>query len=348
MRTHGTLRLLPLVGVLAFAACDGGQSTDPFSEEALAEEDRIALSVLEDPASVEAALALADVPLAGSMGGRMGMGVRSGALGDAAQARLRFQEARQALAQGDLEAAAELAREARRLVARAALAAGGRGAAGAMVERTRGLGLAVGQASGDYVDAQGLQGELDRLHERARLRLHAGDSLEAAQRCILAEQRYRQRTRDLALQPGGPVIAVDLADAAVTLATRLVEEAGAAEEQTELLALAADYAATARSTLDSGVWRMVGQLASLAQWTAYRAVVGTDGTSDEEAQAMLALAEELYAQAAALEELTDVEAAVLERAAGRIEAGTAALAEASPHGAPMLWRAAVACAWILA
>ncbi len=141
MKMSRALRMLPLAGAFTLAACDAGQPTDPFTDDAfLAQEDEIALDVLSDVGTVGAALALADVPIAVAQRHGMAHGAPSAAQGDLTRARLRFQEAYDALQQRDRVRAAERAREARRLVAQAALAAGGGRALMAMVERAESLG----------------------------------------------------------------------------------------------------------------------------------------------------------------------------------------------------------------
>ena len=69
------------------------------------------------------------------------------------------------------------------------------------------------------------------------------------------------------------------------------------------------------------------------------------GVTDEEARAMLELAEYLYGQAAATD-LDDTEAALLERARALIAHGSAALEAGTVRGVVALWRAAVICTWI--
>jgi hypothetical protein len=265
------------------------------------------------------------------------------------QARLRFQEAVQALTEHDPVRAAERAREARRLVVRAMRAVGGPQAVGQMVNRAEGLAAAVGQemGMGMFQNGAGLQGEMNGLATRARVRLQQRDSTGAGECAVLAEQRYRQRLLNPALRPGGAETAVSLGATAVTLATRLVGEAGGPDDdQTRILAVADDYASAAAAALEAGDDRRAVHLADLAHWTALQAVVWPDGPSVDEALAIQELAESLYAEAAATEP-TGVEADLLAWARDLIDRGTAALEEAAPRGTGSLWRAAVICTWIL-
>jgi hypothetical protein len=126
----------------------------------------------------------------------------------------------------------------------------------------------------------------------------------------------------------------------------LVDDAGAADEQLRLLAVAAKYVGLADDALSAGDAARATHLAGLAEWTALRAVVWPDGVSADEARALLELAEAEYAHAAANPALSELQTAVLERARALIDAGTAALAEGAPRGAGAIWRALVACTWI--
>lgn len=355
MRLSRAGRALPLLGVFALAACDAGQATDPMADDvAFGEDDRIALEVIVDPDAVDAALALAEVPVGTAARRGMAWGGPHGAMQGAAegqayaeQARLRFQEAVQALGVHDSVQAMERAREARRLVVRAMVAVGGPRAVGAMVDRAGGLAAAVGQEPGMYRNGYGLHGELNGLATRARERLQLRDSTGAGECAVLAEQRYRNRQLDPGLRPGGPEMAVELGATAVVLATRLVSDAGGPDEdQARLLAVAEDYVAAAGETLAAGYYRRVVHLADLGQWTALQAVAWPDGVSIEEAAAIQQLAEQLVADAAATEP-TGVAADLLVWAQNLLEWGSAALEEAPPRGTGALWRAAVIGAWIL-
>jgi hypothetical protein len=348
MKISRKLTVLPLLGGLFLAACQDGEPTAPFAEDAfLTQEDAIALDVLSFDGGIDAALALADGPVA-TMGRRgMAYGMRAGAANDATAARLRFQEAVRLMEHRDSAGAAVRAREARRLVARAGqTAAGGRFAAG-VVERIEAMAGWVAENPGAYHDAVGLQGELNGMAEHARLRLHQNDSLGAGERGVLAEQRMRQRQRpgNNGIGGGGAELSVALGATAVALATRLLDEQGADEEQLAYLATAAEYQRGAEAALASGDVGRAIHLSNLAEWSALKAVVLPGGVTDEEARAMLDLAGSLYAEAAAAD-LTAEEALLLQRARTFIDHGAAALASGTARGVVPLWRAAVICSWI--
>jgi hypothetical protein len=347
MKTSRSLLALPLVGALALAACDSGQPTEPLTDTTtLTQSDEIALSVITDDGAIQAALALADAPLA--VAGRMGMahGMRGTAEDDALQARLRFREANEALVQQNRLRAATRAQEARRLVAGVVMAAGGGPAIASLVDRAGTLASTVAQDPAGYDDAVGLQGELTMLAERARERIRLGDSIGAGDCAVLAEQRYRQRQRESALRPGGAVVAVQLGATAVELAGGTLDQQDATDEQLRLLAQADEYQQEAEATLAAGDTAGAVHLAELATWTALAAVVLPDGVTDEEAQAILELAQTRY-EAALATNPEGVEATLLERAQILLEAGSAALQEATPRGLCALWRSAVISTWIV-
>ncbi|MDT8342450.1 MAG: hypothetical protein RQ751_13135, partial [Longimicrobiales bacterium] len=271
------LAVFALAGLTA--ACDDAGPASPFDDEALlAEEDALALALLNDDLATEAALAMAEVSGPAAMRGGMGPMHRQAAEGLAAEARLRFQEARAALADGDQTRAAERAREARRLVAQAMVEAGGARALRGAAERMEHLEDWVRGEMGAYEDAAGLLGELARLRETARRRMQEGNFLDAAAAGVLAEQRHRFRHRWQQMDPADRVeraeLMVGLAGEAVALAARILEGAGGADaEQARFLALAEEELAQAVAALEGDApWRAV-HLAHLAQWSALKAVV---------------------------------------------------------------------------
>lgn len=349
MRYARVLTTLPLLGGLFLVGCRDGEPTAPMDDNSfLTQEDAIALDVLSFEGGIDAALALADGPVAAAGRRGMGFGRRAGAVGDASEARLRFQEAIRLLAQGDSTGAAVRAREARRLVARAGqAAAGGRFAVGA-VERMEAMIGWVADNPGSYVDPAGLQAELNGMANQARLRLQQRDSLGAGERGVLAEQRlhHRRRHGDSGTGAGGAETSVALGASAVALATRLLDEQSADEEQLLYLETAAEYQRAAEAALDAGDVGRAIQLSNLAEWTALKAVVLPGGVTDEEVRALLELAESLYADAVA-GDLTEEQTLFLQRARTLIDHGTAALESGTARGVVPIWRAAVICAWII-
>ena len=110
-----------------------------------------------------------------------------------ARARVRFQNAQQALREGDHRRALAEAREARVMVARSVEASGGERAVSSMVERIESMAFTVLEDAEDYDAAPALAAELNQLAMQARSSLQRGDRAGAGERAVLAEQRARQR-----------------------------------------------------------------------------------------------------------------------------------------------------------
>lgn len=350
MRPSRIFAALPLLGVMFFAACQGGEPTAPLADDAfLTREDAIALDVLSFDGAIDAALAVAYGPVEamGRHGRGYGFGFGAGAANDALEARLRFQEAIRLMEQHDSAGAVVRAREARRLVARAGQSAvGGRFATGA-VERIESMAGWAGENPGLYHDPVGLQGEMNRWAEQARLRLRQNDDLGAGELRVLAEQRMRQRSRDdgNGIGLGGADVSVALGASAVALATQLLDEEGADDEQLRYLEAAIEYQRAAEAALEAGWVGRAIHLSDLAEWAALKSVVLPGGVTVEETYAMLELAESLYATAAA-GALTDRETILLQRARTMMDHAIDALASGSVRPVVPLWRAAVVCFWI--
>lgn len=339
---------LPLLAGLFLAACQDAVPTAPVAEDVfLAQEDAMALEVLSFDGGINAALALAEGPVSAMGHGGMAYGMRAGASNDATTARLRFQEAVRLMENQDSAGAVVQAREARRLVARAGQTAGGRFAAG-MVERMEAMAGWVAETPGSYHDPMGLQGELNGLAAQARMRLHQNDNLGAGELGVLAEQRMRQRQRngDNGIGIGGAEISLALGASAVGLATRLLDEQGADEEQLTYLATAAEYQRAAEAALDAGDVEGAIHLSNLAEWTSLKAVVPPGGVTLEEARAMLEWAEGIYTEAAS-GDLTAEQTLLLQRARTLTDHGATALGSGSVRGVVPLWRAAVICSWLV-
>jgi len=349
-------RIGALLAVLGLAAaCSDQGPVAPLSEDiTLDQEAELALSVLNDDLATEAALSMAEVSAPAAM--RAGMGPRhqqnAGSLAN--QARFRFQQAVQALGEGERLQATVRAREARRLVAQAMMEAGGQGALTASVERMEHLEEAVRADMGAYHDAQGLLGELAMLRQVARRQMGKGNLLDAAATGVLAEQRHRFRYRwnqmDDPDRTARAELSVELGETAVSLATRLLDEAGGPDdEQAVFLAIAQEQMAQAQAALEAGdLWRAL-HLSHLAQWSALKAVVLPGGVTDEEARVLheLALTLQEEAVAAVGEAPTDLQALLLTRVERLIEHGEARLADGETRGIAAFWQAAVICTWLL-
>lgn len=345
--------LLFAVLALVAAACEQGPVAPV--DELLTEdqETELALAVLEDELATEAALAMAEVSADAAARAGEGTAAQAEAGRFAGQARERFQAAREALARGDRTEAARRAREARQLVARAMEQAGSTEGLRAAVGRIDDLEDQVEADPEAYDDADALRGELSLLRIAARVRLERGEVREAAAAAVLAEQRHRFRYRWRELDPETrsrrAALQVELAGTAVGLATRLLESADDLERvQVRLLALAEEQWAHARRALEAGYEGRAVHLAQLARWSALKAVVLPEPTL-EEARELHQVAVTLLGQAreAVGEEPTEVQSALLTRAARLLELGESKLEAGILRGIIALWDSAVISAWLL-
>jgi len=351
MNTLPRNRALAFAVVAALAAC-ADDPVSPFDDSTLDVEDAVALDVLEDPLAIESALSFAEMNTVGAARHGMGAPQRQAANQFTQEARIRFENARQALQEGNRVRAAEEAREARRLLVRAMEMANGPRGIMTLVEQSEELAAEVALDPDAFEDSEALMGELHTFNQRARIRLQQRDSLGAAALGVLAQMRFQHRCRDegdAGLRHERAVLAVDLAEAAVGLATRLLEAEEPEPDQLRFLEAANEYLAAAIEALEAGEDGRAIYLAHHAQWAALKAVVLPGGVTAEEAQALLELAQTLYAEAvtAVGDDPTELQAYLLDRARRLIEAGEAKLAEGYHRGIGALWQAAVICTWLI-
>ena len=351
MKTRRHVYPLPLLALLALAACED-HGTMPLTEEpGLALEDQVALEVLGDDQAIEAALSLAEVSAVAGARHGFAHGGSQAATQLAAEARIRFRAAQDALGRGDRVRAANESREARRLVAQAMTSMGGPRAAWSQVERLEYLITSVSEDPTAYSDAATLLGELGAFANRARVQLQDGNGLGAGALGVLAQQRHQQKRRehDPAARRDRADLAVALAGTAVSLATRILDGQDPDDEQLRYLEAAGEYLAEAKAALEAGNDRRAVYLAEHAHWASLKALVLPGGVTAEEARAMADLAEDLYRVAleAVGDEPTELHSALLQRARRLIEAGLAKLEEGQHRGVGALWRAAVICTWLI-
>lgn len=346
MKLSQTLGAFSLLGVLALAACQDSEPTAPLADDTLlTTEDVIALDVLSYAGALDAAMQVTQGPV-NAAGHRYGHG-QAMAMNDIAQAQEQYREAIRLMEHQDSAGALQQSREARRLMARAGQTAGGGRFAASLVERLEVLAQNVARDPGSFNNPMGLQGELNQLATQARQRLHQGDSLGAGDCGLLGEQRYRQQQRDNGLGVVSAEIHVELGAEGVSLASDLLDQYGADAEQLEYLAMAEEYLAEAEAAL--AVQDLGGAIhyADLASWTGLKAVVLPGDVTDDEVLMIQALAQDLYAQAAAATDLDDIETLLLARAEALIAQGESLWETGTIRGIGSFWRAAVISSWIL-
>lgn len=359
------LRIAALAALAAVAACDS-DSTEPEFEQ-LTVQEQMELSVLEDQDSYDAAVVLTTVSAEVAMeeGGRGGAEAQS--LRN--QAATAFAEARAAHMAGDHRRAIDASRVARRLVAAAMFATGGVPAVEDLIERLEDILLTMDPESVD--DADALTAELEVILEEARALLEAGDSIGAAARAILGEQRIQHRRRHLKDHRIGAERArfeVALAQTSVALATRLLQDdvvpdaavtdaSRSDEAETDAvhdrrnrwLAHARKWLKKAERAYQAEHYHLAVHFAWHAQWSALKAVVLPGGITEEEIRALHQLSLELHEQAteALGDDPTDFQLRVLNRAGDLIEIGVRKLQDGKKRGIAALWRSATMSAWLL-
>jgi hypothetical protein len=213
------------------------------------------------------------------------------------------------------------------------------------VERLESLPVMVAGDPECFQDPQGFGLQLGELAQGARNAYGRGNRIQAAQMGILGEQALRKRQRDQSnLLAGHPEVKIELGAAAVALAGSILDETGADEEQEELLAVAQTFLDRA---LEEEDLRWAVHYAHLAEWWALKAVVLPGDVTDQEAQDMLSLAQELYAAAVAgVEDPDELQAALLEMAERMLATGEENRSNGTCRGLGALWQAAVISSYL--
>jgi HEPN domain-containing protein len=235
---------------------------------------------------------------------------------------------------------------------------GGRDAVEALIERIEELGLTTGEDGDLFDDADAVGDEMGTLADQARDLLARGDSVGAAERALLGEQRARLRRRDVG--PDRARLAVALAETAVSLAERLIASqdvptpvrdavTDVANVQNRWLMHAHRMLERAQQALANGRYARAVHFAQHAHWSALKAVILPGGVTEEELKAMVDLADNLYAEAEASlpDEPTELQKLMFQRAGRLIELGKTKLEEGNKRGVAALWRASVICAWLI-
>jgi HEPN domain-containing protein len=354
MNTQHRLHAVLAAALVAAAGCEISAAVDPYEDtQVVALEDQVALQVLENPLTIDAALALAETNTHAAAHHGMGHGQQQVANQLTNEARLRFEAAVNALNEGERVRAAEEAREARRLIARAMEMANGPHGFSSLVEQAEELVTDVAQNPGAFTDANGLQYELHQFALRARHRLQQGDGPGAGELGVLSQQRHQHRARwsqgeGVALDDRAE-LGVGLAQAAVALATDLLAEGEPNDEQLQYLEAAEEFLAEALTALEAEDFAEAIYLAQHAQWAALKAVVLPGDGNQDEGAAMLALALELYAEAeaAVAADPSELRIELLARALLLIEAGQTQMADENHCGIGAFWHAAVICTCLI-
>ena len=339
---------LTALSSLLLAACENEGPLEPTLLE-LSFEGGLALQLLEDPNTIETALELADIQSSAAQRRGWAWGSNNNAR---SQAEHNFREAQGALAVGDQVRAMERAREGRRLVAQSMAAAGGSAAILGTVERLEALPLMVTADQESFTNSGKLGLQLGKLATMAREAIRAGDQTRAGALGVLAEQAFRHNHRwQHQVEASRAEIAVALGAEAVELAKRVLSEQGDVTdtEQGDLLATAEAFLVQAQRALEAGEEARAAHLAHQAQWWALKAVILPGGITDEDARSVLTLAERLLdgARSAVGPEPTQLQAALLTKAARMLEHGKTNLSNGNCRGIGALWQSAVISSYLI-
>ena len=347
------LRPFALLALFAVAACDD-VTTDPAFEELTAAE-QLELAILADQGSYDVATEVAMV--SNDVAAEDGHAMVSDARALNAQAQAAFAQARSAWLANDHREALRLSRLARRLVARALIATGGVPAVEDLIERLEDFLATIDAEIVD--DPAALTAELEAAIAEARALLEAGDSVEAAARALLGDQRLRHRRghRDRPFHVGQDRARLEVAFAAtsIDLATRLIQSDAAVSDvavhdrQNRWLRHAHKMLAFAERALGNGNYGRAVHFAHHAQWSALKAVILPGGITDEELKMMVDVAEELLEQARAAvgDDDAEIRKRVLNRAADLFEIGVRRLEAGYKRGVAPLWRSATMSTWLI-
>lgn len=347
--------------MLGLAAC-AESGMDPLAD-GLDPSEAAELLVLEDAGALDAAVEFTNVTadVAHALG-RPGAGSSHGL---EMQARAKFERARDFLQEGDRRRALLEAREARRIAARAIVAAGGEEAVIALIEQLEELLFSI-DVEDDQVfdDREALRARIEALLAEARALLESGNLVAAAERALLGEQLVRYHRGGLGHR--GEVSAetarlmVSLARTAVSLADSLVADPGVPTRplgvsdvrahRNRWLVHARRMLERAETALGAGHYARAVHFAHHAHGSALKAVILPGGITQDELDAMVRLARTLLARAEAAvgDDPTELEARLLAVARRSIERGQAMLEAGYKRGVGPIWRGAVISRWLIA
>ncbi|MDX1494448.1 MAG: HEPN domain-containing protein [Longimicrobiales bacterium] len=353
MQPLKNLRLTALLALFAVAACDD-VSTDPGLLQ-LTDAEQLELAVLADQGSYDVATEVATV--ATDVAAEDGMAAVTDARELNTQAQAAFAQARSAWLAGDYREALRLSRIARRLVARALIATGGVPSVEDLIERLEDFLQTIDAEVVDDPDA--LRAELESIVAEARALLEAGDSVEAAARAILGDQRLRHRRghrdRPFHVRDDRARLEVAFAGVSIQLAERLIASDAAASDveiadrQNRWLRHAHRMLELAQRALENGRWGRAVHFAHHAQWSALKAVILPGGVTEAELRMMVEVAAHLLEEAEASlgDDATELQMRIFNRAADLYETGVRRLEAGQKRGVAALWRSSTMSAWLI-
>ena len=256
-----------------------------------------------------------------------------------------FREARQLLRDGHEDAARTQARECRMNLVRAMFERHGEGVIAEMFARVENLVERVGEASDEFARLAELEVKLQGLLAEAYSLRDGGDRVGAGERLVLALQiadRMRHRHPDFDRNPEAVVrLAMARSGEAIRLAERLIPEPSLKQEG--LLFRAVELRRRAQFSFEHSWYRRALAQAHRAEQLSLLAVLNGERPTVEDAERLLALADEAIAnaQAAIGDAPTEVQQRILEHAIRLRNRGAEAINAWQWRGVGLLWRSAV-------
>lgn len=338
------LRILTLAALLAggAAACDDGptqlSSDDPSAE--LGVDADMELQVVGDADLAE--VLIDDMSLS------MGTPTDGPPFG---QGRECFRDARQLMRNGEEDAARTQARECRMNLVRAMLEHHGEAGLDEMFGRVENLIERLGEASEEFARLGDLEQKLQSLLDEAYTLRDGGDQVGAGERLVLALQiadLMRHRHPDFDRNPEAMArLAMARSGEAIRLAERLIPEPTLKQEG--LLFRAVELRRRAQFSFEHGWYRRgVGQ-AHRAEQLSLMAVLDGERPTVEDAQELLALADEMIeaARAAIGDDPTEAQQRLLSHAVRLRDRGAEAINNWRWRGVGLLWRSATTAAVLI-
>ncbi len=262
-----------------------------------------------------------------------------------------FRDARQLLRNGDEDAARTQARECRMNLVRSMFERHGEGSIDELFARVESLVERVGEASDEFARLADLEVKLRGLLDEAYALQDGGDLVGAGERLVLALQiadRMRHRHPDFDRDPEVVArLAMARSGEAIRLAERLIPEPTLKQEG--LLFRAVELRRRAQFSYEHGWYRRAVAQAHRAEQLSLVAVLNGERPTVEDALALLALADEMIADAEAAigDAPTEAQQRILAHAIRLRNRGAEAINMWQWRGVGLLWRAAVTAAVLI-
>jgi hypothetical protein len=262
-----------------------------------------------------------------------------------------FRDARQLLRDGNEDAARTQARECRMNLVRVMFERHGEGVIDEMFARVENLVERVGEAGDEFARHSELGVRLQGLLDEAYALRDGGDLVGAGERLVLALQiadRMRHRHADFDRDPEAVVrLAMARSGEAIRLAERLIPEPSLKQEG--LLFRATEFRRRAQFSVEHGWFRRAVAQAHRAEQLSLLAVLNGERPTVEDAQRLLALADEMIAgaQAAIGDTPAEAQQRILDHAIRLRDRGAEAVNLWQWRGVGLLWRSAVTAAVLI-